>query len=103
MDLQIIIIGLLAVLIIGMFIIAAFTIRLFKMHDVKNENGEYAFMIPTGYSDLQKQINTSQERIVGVMSEMLKNSVSQGELLRTLTNKVLEMHQDSKGDTNGSN
>jgi hypothetical protein len=68
--------------------------RLFKMHDVKDANGRYAWMQPQGWCELQTKLNDSQERIVSAIAELSVYNVQSAKLLESLTNAVLDMRQE---------
>jgi hypothetical protein len=72
--------------------------RLFKMHDVKDANGRYAWMQPQGGCDLQTKLNDSQERIVSAIAELSVHNSQSAKLLESLTNAVLEMRQEMNKD-----
>ncbi len=88
MVIDIVILGFLVVLVLLALVIAAYTIKIFRMHNVKNPNGEYAFMVPSGFSDMCTTISVTQEKMVGAMQEIVRDSNSQVELLRELTAAV---------------
>jgi len=98
MDINIIILISLVVIVVAVIINAAYTIRIFRMHDVKNERGEYNWMFPSSVLELQKQISDSQERIVTIMNGISQNRERSDRLLESLTNVVLELHQRDKGE-----
>lgn len=72
------------------------TFVLWKMHNVKNKDGQYAWMIPQGMSELQDRISSSQEKIAQSMSEMSEHNGRVAKLLESLVNATLSMHQDIK-------
>ena len=64
------------------------------MHNKKNSDGEYAFMVPDRWCELQEKFNHSQERIVSAISELSVHNAQSAKLLETLTNAVLEIKQE---------
>lgn len=58
--------------------------KIYKMHDVRNSDGEYAWMVPNNFLDIQKQITDSQSNIVVVMKEVNVQQQQIGEILRNL-------------------
>lgn len=69
-------------------------LKLFTMHNKKNRDGQYSFMVPEGWCELQEKLNSSQERIVGAIAELSVHNSQSAKLLETLTNAVLEMRQE---------
>jgi hypothetical protein len=72
------------------------TFVLWKMHNVRNKDGQYAWMIPQGMCDLQDRISASQEKIAQSMTEMSVHNGRVAKLLESLVNATLSMHQDIK-------
>lgn len=58
--------------------------KIYKMHDVRNSDGEYAWMVPNNFLDIQKQITDSQNNIVVVMKEVNIQQEHIGEILKNL-------------------
>ena len=74
--------------------------KIYKMHDVRNSSGEYAWMVPSGYVDLQKQISESQRLIVGSLGELTVHNKQTAELMQNSINALLEMRQELNGIRN---
>jgi len=72
------------------------TFVLWRMHNVKNADGQYAWMIPQGMCDLQDRISASQEKIAQSMTEISVHNGRVAKLLESLVNATLSMHQDIK-------
>lgn len=72
--------------------------RLYKMHDVKNQDGEYAWMVPSSYAELQKDISESQRLIVGSLGELTVHNKQVAKLMESLVNATLSMRQEMNGD-----
>jgi hypothetical protein len=72
------------------------TFVLWRMHNVRNKDGQYAWMIPQGMCDLQDRISASQEKIAQSMTEMSVHNGRVAKLLESLVNATLSMHQDIK-------
>lgn len=81
------------VVIVSSLICAVFSVRLYFMHNVKNQDGEYAWMIPSSFLDMQSQITKSQEKIVEAIAEASQNQRQVSKLLETLVNATLSLHQ----------
>jgi len=72
------------------------TFVLWRMHNVRNKDGQYAWIIPQGMCDLQDRISASQEKIAQSMVEMSDHNGKVAKLLESLVNATLSMHQDIK-------
>jgi len=75
--------------------------RVYKMHDVKRDDGEYAWMVPYDWASFQKSIMESQERIVVKMAEASENHLKESQLLESLTNATLAMYGSINGGCDG--
>lgn len=91
---------------ISVFIASIITLcivyRIYKMHNVRNKDGVYSWIIPDSWIDFQSNMLESQERIVNTISESSVNHVRTGKLLESLTNATLALHQSINGDKNVS-
>jgi len=76
----------------------AITAKLYQMHNVKNQDGEYAWMIPKDFLKMQAQITKSQEMIGEEIAESSRNQKQVSKLLETLVNATLSLHQAVKTD-----
>jgi len=68
--------------------------RLFNMHNVRNKDGGYAWMVPSNWIDAQTAIMESQERIVGAIAEIAVINKQSVQLSKSLTDAVLGMRQE---------
>lgn len=83
------------ILIVAIFILAVISIstlvivyKIYKMHDVRNSDGEYAWIIPGNFLDIQKQITDSQNIIVDVIKEVNTQQKYIGEILKNLVTET---------------
>jgi hypothetical protein len=67
------------------------------MHDVRNEEGEYAWMMPRAWIDIQKSMVESQERTVATISQASENYIKMSKLLESLTNATLAINASING------
>lgn len=109
MDTFLILISAAVILVLLGISVATLTIvaKIYKMHDVRNEDGEYAWMVPGKFMDMQAsltkmqaQMTASQEKMVEAITESINNNKQVGELLRSLTNATLSLHQKMNGPGN---
>ncbi|MEJ2296553.1 MAG: hypothetical protein P8Y23_17535 [Candidatus Lokiarchaeota archaeon] len=82
------------ILIVSVFILTVVSIstlvivyKIYKMHDVRNSDGSYAWMVPTNFFDIQKQITDSQNNMVVLIKEM---NEQQSQICEILSNLVSE-------------
>ena len=68
--------------------------RLYKMHDVKNSDGQLAWMVPSNYAEMAKKLNESQQLIVVSLKELSCHNAQTAELIKSSINALLEMRQD---------
>jgi predicted PurR-regulated permease PerM len=73
------------------------SVKIYKMHDVRNEDGEYAWMVPSSFISLQERLNESQERIVENIGESSRNQKEVGRLLESLVSVTLSLSQNLNG------
>lgn len=95
-----VLLAIIVVLVIGI-VTLVIVAKLYRMHDVRNAEGEYAWMIPHGWTDLQRKISESQERIVELAVESSENNSKSSKLLESLTNAVVALHEAIKVDGQG--
>lgn len=69
-------------------------VKVYKMHDVKNQNGEYAWMVPSEWYSLHSRLVESQNGITNAISEMAANHAKQGELLKHLVNAAFSLTEE---------
>lgn len=67
--------------------------KLYKMHDVRNEDGQYAWMVPSKLFELQSKINASQEMIAESLKSVSEHNAKIAKLMQTLVDSTLIMHQ----------
>lgn len=67
-----------------------FVTKLFRMHDVKDSSGQYAWMIPREWIELPKEISATQEKMIAALGEIMIHNKQSSKLMETLTNAVLE-------------
>lgn len=97
MDAQALIVAVLGVFVllslVAGIVVLIICVKLYKMHDVRNEGGQYVWYFPSKWSDLQKQINDTQEKIAVTMAELSNNNKQVSQLLESLVNAMLSLHQ----------
>jgi hypothetical protein len=74
-----------------------FVTKLFHIHNVKDQSGQYSWMIPREWIELPKEISATQEKMVAALGEISVYNKQNSKLMETLTNAVLEMKSGSKG------
>jgi hypothetical protein len=67
--------------------------KLYKMHDVRNEDGQYAWIVPSKLFELQSKINASQEMIAESLKSVSEHNAEIAKLMQTLVDSTLVMHQ----------
>lgn len=77
-------------------VILVVVIRLFVMHNVKNEDGSYAWMTPDKWLEIQGRMSDTQDRIAMSMSELSEYNAKQLKLMQSLVDATLSMHQEIK-------
>jgi type II secretory pathway predicted ATPase ExeA len=67
--------------------------KVYKMHDVKNSDGEYAWMIPNNFIEFQQKMTDSQEKIVDTIRELSDNQHQVSRLLSNLVEATASLSQ----------
>ena len=70
---------------------------LYKMHNVRNADGQFAWMVPSSYTELASKLTQSQELIVKQLTELSEQNRRVAELTQSSVNALLEMRQELNG------
>jgi len=89
---------LLIVILLFVFATFVFVVKIYAMHNIKNEKGEYAWIIPSGWSEVQADLARSHEKVVEAIAELSVINKNTGEaiqqhtkLARTMTDTFMEV------------
>ena len=96
MDSQIVIYSLFIVLILVSIVTLVIVSRLYVMHDVKNSDGQYAWMISDEWAIIQKNMIKTQELMLTSIAELSVQNGQISKLLETQTNATLSMFEELK-------
>lgn len=93
-----------AVILMSLIGIATLVIvaKIYSMHNVRNEEGEYSWMVPRKWMEFQETIVVAQERMVNTLNTFSENQIKMSKLLESLTNATLAMHESMNGGENGN-
>jgi len=69
-------------------------VKLYRMHDVRNTDGQYAWMVPSEWAELPTKLTESQERIVAALAENSANSQQERKLLEHLVNAAFSLTEE---------
>jgi len=94
--------GSMFLIVLGMFILSTalgvatllIVAKLYRMHDVRNKDGEYSWMMPQGVTELFPKLIESQERIVAAFAELSANSQQERKLLEHLVNAAFSLTEE---------
>ena len=67
---------------------------LYKMHNVRNATGQLAWMVPSSYAELAKQVTESQCQIVQQLKELSDQNMQAAKLAQSSVDALLEMRQE---------
>jgi hypothetical protein len=76
--------------------------RLYQMHDVKTADGQYAWMIPSEWSELPGKMVDSQNKIVASLAELTVHNQQTSKLLQHLVNAAFSLNEEINGMKNAS-
>jgi len=71
-------------------------VKIFRMHDSKDEKGEYTWMVPRDWAETNRIIGESHKQIMTTLSELSATNSQSTKLLESLTDAVLRMNQEMK-------
>ncbi len=71
--------------------------KLYRMHDVRNPDGQYAWMVPKEWADLANSLTASQERIVAAFAELSVSGQQERKLLEHLVNAAFSLTEEING------
>ncbi|MBN2256686.1 MAG: hypothetical protein JW704_02530 [Anaerolineaceae bacterium] len=72
-------------------------VKLYRMHDVRNPDGNYAWMVPREWAELSGALTKSQERIVAACAELSASSQQERKLLEHLVNAAFSLTEEING------
>lgn len=67
--------------------------KLFKMHNVKNADGTYAFMVPSAWAKLPEKITRSQELIVKSVGELAEYNKQNAAIQKSMIDALTKLHE----------
>ena len=68
----------------------------YRMHNVKNEKGEYAWMFPSAWVELPKVITESQEKIAHSLAELSEHNAKNAQLQQSMINILVRLHEKDR-------
>lgn len=78
--------------IIGVITLVVVT-KVYKMHDVRNADGQYSWMVPDSWSEVQTNLIKTQELMAGSLSELTVHNKQISKLLGAQTDATLAMFE----------
>ena len=76
----------------------ALSAKLFKMHNVRNTDGTYAFMVPDAWAKLPEKITRSQELIVSSVGELSAFNKQNADLQKSMIDALMKLHERLRKD-----
>lgn len=70
--------------------------RLYKMHDVRNSDGQYSWMVPGSWSEIMQNLTETQKLMAGNLAELSIHNEKISKLLGAQTDATLLMYQELK-------
>ena len=88
--------GILLAVLVTCIVILIVVVRIFKMHDVRNADGQYSWMVPNAWSEIQENLIKTQELMAGSLAELTVHNAQISKLLGTHTDAALAMFEELK-------
>lgn len=73
-----------------------YTIRLHTMHDVRNDDGQYSWMVPNSWVKIQENLIETQKLMAGSLAELTVHNQQISKLLGVQTDATLAMFEELK-------
>jgi hypothetical protein len=79
---------------LGTFLVV---VKIYKMHDVKGDDGQYSWMFPREWGDLHVKLTDSQEKIAIAFQDLAESNKKERELLGHLVNAAFSLTEEING------